>query len=169
MIPKSIQQLLLSILSILLIYVISILSIDYNFYGDIYILIYFFIYLSTLFTLFFSLKIIFYLIMRKKLQFVNSAILRNSKSEIVYLQKKTFMYMNRNNKIALKLLVVSIIILILVRFQSFLNFKYNISISDKYDIIDNIVWFAAIISIYILIASVLFLLFVFIRTRLAKK
>jgi hypothetical protein len=67
LIPKSIKQLLLSISLILLTYFISILSIEKDFFGEIYIIVYFFLYLSLLLTLFFSLKMIFYLIMRKKL------------------------------------------------------------------------------------------------------
>ncbi len=77
--------------------------------------------------------------------------------------------MNRNNKIAIKLAITSIGFLILVRIRSFLDLEYNIFINDKYDIIGNIVWYAAGISFYVLITSVLFLLFGFIKMKFAKK
>lgn len=76
--------------------------------------------------------------------------------------------MTKNSKIALKILEASIGFILLRRILSELNLKYNISISDKYDIVDNIVYYAFAISFYLAIFALLYLLYSLIRKLLGR-
>ena len=74
--------------------------------------------------------------------------------------------MTKNNKIAIKILLVFIGFLMLLRILSILDLKYNISISDKFDIVDNILYYAFAISFYLAVLALLYLLYSMIRKLL---
>ena len=54
----------------------------------------------------------------------------------------------------------------LLRILSILDLKYNISISDKFDIVDNILYYAFAISFYLAVLALLYLLYSMIRKLL---
>ena len=76
--------------------------------------------------------------------------------------------MNRNNKIAIGILIISIGVLIICKIISELDVKYNILSSDKNDIIGNIIFYTIIVFIYISAFTIIFLLYSFIKAVWTK-
>ena len=76
--------------------------------------------------------------------------------------------MNRNNKIAIRILIISIGILIICNIISELDVRYNILRSDKNDIIGNVIFYTIILFIYISAFTITFLLYSFIKAMWTK-
>ena len=77
--------------------------------------------------------------------------------------------MNAKQKIAVRLLILSILVLIICRIISELDIKYNILNFDKHDIVGNILYYGIIIFIYIVVIIAVYLLYTLVKEKLLKQ
>jgi hypothetical protein len=73
------------------------------------------------------------------------------------------------NKFIKTLFVTSICVLLINKIKSLLNVKCNVFLSDKYDIIDNILYYATIISIFSIVFITSYLLYSIIKNRFNRQ